>query len=103
MARVGKVVLNIPDEWFIKQLQSQAPELEAAANKVGATLKSTAKSANGDGAPNVLVSMKRDRGGRPVAMVILAEPNGVAQQAKRGVVTRAAAANGLDVHRYEPK
>lgn len=43
---------------------------------------------------------KRDRHGRPVALVSLTEPNGVAIQAKHGTLTRAAAEEGADVHRY---
>lgn len=42
----------------------------------------------------------RDRNGRPVALVALTEPNGKAIQAKYGVLTRAAAEEGADVHRY---
>ena len=43
---------------------------------------------------------KRDRNGRPVALVALTEPNGVAIQSKYGTLTRAAAEEGADVHRY---
>lgn len=38
--------------------------------------------------------------GRPFAMVTIAEPKGVAMQAKHGTLTRAAAAAGLDITRY---
>jgi hypothetical protein len=41
-----------------------------------------------------------DRNGRPVAMVALTEPNGLAIQAKHGTLTRSAAEEGADVHRY---
>lgn len=38
--------------------------------------------------------------GRPFAMVTIAEPKGVAMQAKHGTLTKAAAAAGLDITRY---
>lgn len=41
-----------------------------------------------------------DRNGRPVSIVALTEVNGLAIQAKHGTLTRAAAAEGADVHRY---
>lgn len=65
------------------------PELEktgkAVANKVDA---------------DTTVTMKRDQNGRPVAMVTIAEARGLALQAKHGSITKAAAQEGLDVHRY---
>lgn len=99
MAKVGKPYLNIPDGWFRRVKEENVSVLESAANAVASSLRSTAKG-NGGGSPEVIVSMKKNRKGDPVALVLLAEPNGVAQQVKRGVVTRAAASNGLDVHRY---
>ena len=46
------------------------------------------------------VEMGLDRNGRPVAYAAITEPNGLAIQAKRGTLTRAAAVQGLDIHRY---
>lgn len=39
------------------------------------------------------------RNGRPYSLVTVMHPMGLAVQAKRGVLTRAALATGLDVHR----
>lgn len=38
--------------------------------------------------------------GRPVSLVALTEVNGLAIQAKHGTLTRAAAEEGADIHRY---
>ena len=51
----------------------------------------------------VTVTMKTDKHGRPVALVTLAHAKGLAMQAKEGTLTRAAASQGLDVHRYDPR
>lgn len=101
MAKVGKPYFNIPDEWFRQQKQAHRAQLEKAGEAVAASLRSTASGR--DGAPEVIVSSGNDRNGAPKVLVLLAEPDGVAQQVKSGVVTRAAAANGLDVHRYQPR
>ncbi|MBB1034648.1 hypothetical protein G6031_09630 [Dietzia sp. CQ4] len=44
--------------------------------------------------------MRQDRNGRPVVMVALTEARGLTAQAKDGVVTKAAAMEGLDINRY---
>jgi len=56
-----------------------------------------------DGDVPVTVTMKTDRNGRPVALVTLAHAKGLAMQAKYGTLTRAAASQGLDVHRYSQR
>lgn len=43
---------------------------------------------------------KTDENGRPVSLVTVAHASGLARQARDGVLTRAAAAAGLDVTRY---
>lgn len=48
----------------------------------------------------VVTKVDRDRTGRPRGMVTIAHPSGIALQAKHGVLTRAAAAQGLDIRRY---
>lgn len=67
-----------------------APDLEAAAKKVTA----------GVSGYSTGVQMGLDRNGRPVAYAAITEPHGMAVQAKNGTLTRAAAAQGLDIHRY---
>lgn len=42
----------------------------------------------------------RDRNGRPVVMIALTDAKGLNAQIKHGVVTRAAAQEGLDINRY---
>ena len=88
----GKLFIDIPDSWFDDVREGLAPELEAAAKRVASNI---------DGKTGV--RMQRDRQGRPVAMVTLQEPGGIARQVKNGVMTRAAAQAGLDVKRYTTK
>lgn len=45
------------------------------------------------------VQTETNRDGDPVALVALTEPNGVAIEAKTGVLSRAARSAGLKVHR----
>lgn len=94
MAKVGKARLNIPDEWYKKNLASLAPQLESKAQAVAGAVQ---------GDVPVTVTTKSDRHGRPVALVTLAHAKGLAMQAKQGTLTRAAASQGLDVHRYSPR
>lgn len=46
------------------------------------------------------VVRENNRDGRPVALVALAEPNGLAIEAKHGTLSNAARAAGLKVTRY---
>lgn len=94
MAKVGKPQLNIPDEWYKKNLSALAPQLASKAQAVAGAV---------DGDVPVTVTMKTDRNGRPVALVTLAHAKGLAMQAKYGTLTRAAASQGLDVHRYSQR
>ena len=94
MAKVGKPRLNIPDSWYKKNISSLAPQLESKVQAVADSV---------DGDVPVTVTMKTDRHGRPVALVTLAHAKGLAMQAKHGTLTRAAASQGLDVHRYSPR
>lgn len=100
MAKVGKMYFNIPDEFFEQAEESKAQELEDVAQRVASNLRAGASPTGRRGVPDVRVSTKRDRNGRLTKMIVLAEPNGTLQQAKNGVLTRAAAGAGLDVHRY---
>lgn len=88
MAR--KAQLQLDSKGLNKLLQLvAAPQLKEAADKVAA----------GVGA-STGVEMDTDRNGRPVAMVAITQPNGLAIQARTGALTRAAARQGLDIHRY---
>lgn len=94
MAKVGKPTLDIPDEWYRENLKALAPQLAAKARAVASAVQ---------GDVPVTVTQKTDRKGRPVALVTLAHAKGLAMQAKEGTLTRAAASQGLDVHRYDPR
>lgn len=67
-----------------------APQLEAVGHEV----------ADGVAGASTGVEMGKDRNGRPLAMVAITEAKGLAMQARTGALTRAAAAQGLDIHRY---
>lgn len=94
MAKVGKPRLNIPDQWYKDNLTALAPQLAAKAQAVASAV---------DGDVLVTVAQKTDSHGRPVALVTLAHAKGLAMQAKHGTLTRAAASQGLDVHRYSQR
>jgi hypothetical protein len=87
-----KASLKLDSKGLDKAMQAViAPQLEAAAKKVAAAIpRPTA------------VQMGLDRNGRPLAMVAITTPNGLAIQARTGVLTRAAAEQGMDIHRYPP-
>lgn len=92
MAKVGKGFVKLPDEFF-KAVEAQY------ADKLEETGKAIASHIEGE----TLVRMQPNREGRLTAIVYLAEPGGAAKQAKHGVLTQAAAAEGLDVRRYKRK
>ncbi|MCX7445822.1 hypothetical protein OS125_11320 [Corynebacterium sp. P7003] len=50
----------------------------------------------------VSTRMTVNKAGRPVCLVTITHPKGMASQAKHGTLTRAASAVGLDIHRYAP-
>lgn len=68
-----------------------AGEVAKAGNNVAASIP-------GEVSSGVIHETNED--GRPVALVAITEVNGLAIQAKRGTLTRAAASQGLDVTRY---
>lgn len=93
MAKDDGLWLDIPDEWYQDVLEQTAGDVEAVARAAAASITGV----------ETTVTMKRDREGRPVAMLTLAEAKGAAHQAKYGTLTRAAASHGLRVVRYPPK
>lgn len=89
MAKAGKPILGLGDDFsgFWDLLEPQLEKTgKSVANKINA---------------ETTVTMKRDDNGRPVAMVTIAEAKGLALQAKHGTLTKAAAQEGLDIHRYQ--
>lgn len=96
MAKVGKPRFHVDDKEFMKMLQAVGTEpIRAAGEAVASEVRKNVP----DDVP-VVVNHKRDRNGRPVALVTVAHASGLARQAKDGVLTKAAANAGLDVNRY---
>ena len=94
MAKSEKPRLELSKETVAGLWDVLAPQLESKAKAAVAGI------ATSDGTKAV-VTMKRDRNGRPVAMLVIPHPEGLEMQAKDGVLTRAAASMGADVHRYK--
>ncbi|MHD0024506.1 hypothetical protein ACQX2E_09580 [Corynebacterium diphtheriae] len=74
---------------------------ENYSDELAAVTKSVAASVDVPDDVEVITKVDRDRTGRPRGMVTIAHPGGLAMQAKHGVLTKAAAENGLDIRRYE--
>lgn len=91
MAKKREPSVYLPDSWFEKVEDDNVHKLEDAANRVAG---------NVDSEYNPGVLMRRDRNGRPVALIALRVPWGIAAQAKTGELTRAAAKAGMHVTRY---
>lgn len=83
--------LRLNQRGLLAALKLIVPDLERVAREIQAHVPAGYE---------VGVLIENDRTGRPVAMVAIMEPWGLAAQAKHGILTRAAAAAGLDVHRY---
>lgn len=71
--------------------ENTLPLLEAAAEEMVKNIPDNVE---------VLTKSGVGENGRPFAMVTIAEPKGVAMQAKHGTLTKAAASAGLDITRY---
>lgn len=89
MASRPRVVLNRKAvlSWLN---QVSPPVLEKVANAIAGRI---------TGVP-VSVTLRKNRQGRPVALITLTHAKGLASQAKHGTLTRAAAHEGVDVRRY---
>ena len=88
---MAKPRVKLSHEGVKELLVQTAPLVEQAAKQVASNI--PAKYRTG-------TLSRLDRKGRPVTLVALQEPNGVALQAKYGLMTKAAAEAGLDIHRY---
>lgn len=86
-----KMFIQLPDSWFEKVEEAMVPDLEAKAREVAGNIPDKYESG---------VLIRRDRNGKPVALVSLMEPHGALLQARDGVLTRAAAQAGLKTGRY---
>lgn len=95
MAKAGKPKFKLNRAGFREILAMQADATAAAGEQVADAVRAQVPAD-----VRVDVEHKTDPEGRPVALVTIAHPSGLARQAKDGVLTRAAAAAGLDVKRY---
>lgn len=95
MAKAGKPKFKLGDD-FAEWSQLVRGDVSAAAERVAASM---------DVPDDVPVSVTHKTGddGRPVSLVTIAHASGLARQAKSGVLTRAAAENGLEVTRYKER
>lgn len=91
MAKKKRPQVYLSDEWFTRAEEELVPDLEAKAREIAGNVPSKYDTG---------VLLRRDRNGKPVALISLQHPQGVAIQAKNGTLTRAAANAGVDVHRY---
>lgn len=98
MAKAGKPKFLLNKETFRKVTATVRPDVEAAARKVAASVRGKVP----DEVPVTTLS-RHGNDGRPVVLVTIAHPSGLARQAKHGVLTRAAAENGLEVTRYKER
>lgn len=88
---MAKPKLRLDSNGLNKALQVVvAPQLEQVAKAVAAGIPEHATG----------VETGTDRNGKPVAYAAITEPRGLAVQATTGALTRAAAEQGLDIHRY---
>lgn len=95
MAKAGKPRFKLNKKQFETLMRQVQPDVHAHAQAVADTLRSSLP-------PDVPVDIRDVVGndGRPITLVAITHPSGAARQAKDGVLTRAAAANGLEVTRY---
>lgn len=92
LARSRKPFLKLDKKQIAAVVQSTAPA-------VGAVARNVASSVDHWDHPVNVYDTKNEKG-RPVSLVVLSHPSALAAQAKYGVLTRAAAKQGLDVHRW---
>ena len=95
MAKAGKPRFKLSGD-FTEWSQLVRGDVSAAAERVASSM---------DVPSDIPVSVTHKTGndGRPVSIVTLAHASGLARQAKRGTLTRAAAENGLEVTRYKER
>lgn len=95
MAKAGKPRFTLNKKAFEQLMRQVQPQVQAHAKAVAETAQASLPA-------DVPVETRDVVGndGRPVTLVAITHPSGAARQAKDGVLTRAAAANGLEVTRY---
>lgn len=92
MAKSRKPFLKLDEKQIGRILQNTKPLVHETAKAVAGNVQGWDKPVD--------VYDTVSKTGRPVSLVVLSHPSALAVQAKHGVLTRAAAAQGLDVHRW---
>lgn len=95
MAKAGKPRFKFNEQQFGEIMRQVQPAVSEHAQAVAAAAKAKLPA-------DVSVETRDVVGndGRPVTLIAIAHPSGMARQAKDGVLTRAAASTGLEVTRY---
>lgn len=92
MAKANKPTIVFNDKAIMDAVAENCwGDIEAAGQAVAAAVQIDAQ---------VKTMMQRNRSGRPVCLVTIMHPKGMASQAKHGTLTRAAASTGLEITRY---
>lgn len=97
MAKVGKPTIMVDSERLMEWVRNNhTGTVHDAAENVAASVRAKVPAD-----VEVVVNDHISAAGRPVSVVTIIHPSGMARQAKDGVLTRAAAENGMDVTRTE--
>lgn len=97
MAQVGEPTIMLDSDRLMKWVRkNHAGTVSSAAHKVAASVRRKVPKG-----VEVVVNDHISAAGRPVSVVTIIHPSGLGLQARKGVLTRAAAENGLDVSRSE--
>jgi hypothetical protein len=82
---------NLPDDFWQQLLEAATPLVQQAGQRVASGVPAEM---------NADVRMKKDKGGKPVALVAMRVPQARAAEAKHGYLIQSAVSSGLDIHRY---
>ena len=95
MAKAGKPRFKLNRKAFGEVMRLTQPAVSAQARQVAESVQAQLPN---DVPVDTMDTVSQD--GRPVTLVTVMHPSGLARQANDGVLTRAAAQNGLEVTRY---
>lgn len=94
MAKVSRPRVKLEREFFEAAREALKDDLRSVGDAV-------AESAQASAGVPVDNYFERDQNGDWRALVTIAHPSGIMKQIKHGTLTRAAAEQGLEVHRYD--
>ena len=95
MAKAGNPRFKLNRKAFPELMKIVQPDVQENADAVAASVRSRLPKDVEVGVMDIM-----NENGRPVSLVTIMHPSGMARQAKSGVLTRAAAERGLEVTRY---